>query len=141
MISISKKATEVANYFKTKLNISSDSLFSTAAFLGLATVALTPDIASAATAPSTTVISGVVCNIVDELQGPIVRAIAAFAVIFLGFSLFLGKISWGVALALGIGLAAVFGAEQIVDVMAGAGSGDACTNSTTAIGVNGVVNP
>ena len=69
-------------------------------------------------------VSKVICNIVKYLQGPIVRGVAAFAVIFLGFSLFLGKITWGTALALGIGVACVFGAEQIIAVMAG--SEDEC---------------
>lgn len=58
-----------------------------------------------------------VCNVIVTLQGDVVRAVAAFGIIFLGFSLFLGKITWGVGLAIGIGLGAVLGAEQIVNVM------------------------
>ena len=60
-----------------------------------------------------------VCNVIGALQGDVVRAIAAFGIIFLGFSLFLGKISWGVGLALAIGLGAVLGASQIVGVISG----------------------
>ena len=139
MIKIIKKASEVANFLKAKFNISSDALFSTAAFLGLAIIALSPDIAAAASTyaagGTSTTVGSVVCNIVKELQGPIVRGVAAFAVIFLGFSLFLGKISWGTALALGIGVACVFGAEQIVGVMAG--SDDNCTRADVSLGVGG----
>lgn len=58
-----------------------------------------------------------ICSIINELQGPIARGVAAFGIIFLGFSLFLGKISWGVGLALGIGLGAIFGAPDIVAVI------------------------
>ncbi len=76
-----------------------------------------PDMSFAA--GNTTAISNVVCNIVNQLQGPVARGVAAFGIIFLGFSLFLGKISWGVALALGIGLGAIFGAQQIVGLISG----------------------
>jgi len=70
-------------------------------------------------------VADVVCNIVEVLQGDVARGVAAFGIIFLGFSLFLGKISWGVALALGIGIGAIFGANQIVGLIAGDGT-DAC---------------
>ncbi len=66
-------------------------------------------------------LEGTVCNVVSAMQGPIARGIAALAIIFLGFSLFLGKISWGIALALAIGIGAVFGANEIVDKVAGGG--------------------
>lgn len=64
-----------------------------------------------------------VCSVVDALTGNIARSFAAIAVIFLGFSLFLGKISWGIALALAIGIGTVFGAPEIVSVLAGDGKG------------------
>lgn len=76
-------------------------------------------------AQETTAVDEVVCNIVEALQGNVARAVAAFGIIFLGFSLFLGKISWGVALALGIGIGAIFGAGDIVDIIAGDGA-DTC---------------
>lgn len=66
----------------------------------------------------TNAVSDVLCDVVNVLQGPIARGMAAFAIITLGFTLFLGKISWGVAIALAIGIGAVFGAEQIVDTIA-----------------------
>jgi type IV secretion system protein VirB2 len=61
---------------------------------------------------------------VGQLAGPVGRAVAAVAVIFLGFSLFMGKVTWGLALALGIGIAAIFGAPEIVDMLGG--DGEAC---------------
>ncbi len=72
-------------------------------------------------------LEGTVCNVVSAMQGPIARGIAALAIIFLGFSLFLGKISWGIALALAIGIGAVFGANQIVSLVGGAGR--SCSSS------------
>lgn len=102
---------------KKLLNNSSSTNFMLA--FALAAFAMTLPLEGIAAAASTTasIFEGVVCNIVRELQGPIARAIAAFGIIFLGFSLFLGKISWGVALAIGIGIGAILGAGQIVSVM------------------------
>ena len=103
----------------------------TMCFLFAVVAMMLPDLAASATSGSAAV-SGVICAIVRELQGPVARGVAAFGIIFLGFSLFLGKISWGTALALGIGLGAIFGAQQIVNMMAtGANStGSACPTTT-----------
>ncbi len=112
---IVKKIKEVGGYYKAKYNLDSSAVGTTLSFMLLAVVALSPDFASAAVTAEG--MGQVVCNIILELQGPVARGVAAFGIIFLGFSLFLGKISWGVALALGIGVAAIFGAESIVDAM------------------------
>lgn len=69
------------------------------------------------------IVETAICNVVGALQGPIAKGVAAFGIIFLGFSLFLGKISWGTGIALAIGLGAVLGAGEIVDLIAGAGGG------------------
>lgn len=121
---IVKKVKEVAGYYKAKYNLDSSSVGATLGFMLLALVVLAPDSAHATV--NAEGMGQVVCNIIKQLQGPVARGVAAFGIIFLGFSLFLGKISWGVALALGIGVAAIFGAETIVDAMLGA-SGTACT--------------
>ena len=127
---IVQKVKEVAGYYKAKYNLDSKSVGSTFSFMLLALVALSPDLASAAVDAEGMGI--VVCNIITELQGPVARGVAAFGIIFLGFSLFLGKISWGVALALGIGVAAIFGAESIVGAMLGdSGTGDCSEQSAT----------
>ena len=100
------------------------------AFLAFAVVIISlPELSFAGNTAggSKTGISNVICNIVGELQGPVARGIAAFAIILLGFSLFLGKISWGTALALGIGIGAVFGAEQLVQLISGSETGNANT--------------
>jgi hypothetical protein len=106
----------------------------TSCFMLAAAVLLLPDLAAAGTSLSTANtgtadsnnISIVLCNVILLLQGNIARGIAAGGVIFLGFSLFLGKISWGTAMALGIGLGAIFGAQQIVNLASGGGSSLNC---------------
>jgi len=91
------------------------------AFLSMSMVALLPDVSLAASVPlsETSGLGGTLCAVVNTLQGPVARGLAAIAIIFLGFSLFLGKISWGIALALAIGIGAVFGAPEIVKVLSG----------------------
>jgi type IV secretory pathway VirB2 component (pilin) len=54
------------------------------------------------------------CRIQERLRGKIGRGIATIAVVFLGIGLFLGKLSWGLAVAIGIGIGGIFGANQIV---------------------------
>lgn len=70
-----------------------------------------------------TIVSDAVCRVVNQLTGPIGRGVAAVAVIFVGFSLFLGKISWGLAIAIGMGIAAIFGANEIVSFFSGVDGG------------------
>ncbi len=109
------------------LKLNNSAWNTTLCFMFAVVAVMLPDLASAIVpvpgddsgdTPGTAAISDVICNIVAALQGPVARGVAAFGIIFLGFSLFLGKISWGTALALGIGLGAIFGAEAIVGLMA-----------------------
>jgi type IV secretion system protein VirB2 len=119
-----------ANYIKSSMN-SDANIYWNVAFTAVlvAVVFMIPADALAQIAPQQAVGDGsgdvaqVICNIVGELQGPVARGVAAFGIIFLGFSLFLGKISWGVALALGIGIGAIFGANQIVEMLSGDATG------------------
>jgi type IV secretory pathway VirB2 component (pilin) len=113
---------DVFGYLKARFNMDSNEFATAMAFLLLAIVVMSPA-NSFADAASNSTISNVICNIVNQLQGPVARGVAAFGIIFLGFSLFLGKISWGVALALGIGIGAIFGAGQIVNMIGGKGEG------------------
>ncbi|MCE3233648.1 MAG: Type secretory pathway, VirB2 component (pilins), partial [Rickettsiaceae bacterium] len=108
---------------QNKMQIESNAYWNVAFMFILAAAAFMIPAESFAQAASTPV-DEVICNIVEQLQGPVARGVAAFGIIFLGFSLFLGKISWGVALALGIGIGAIFGANQIVGLISG--EGDAC---------------
>jgi type IV secretory pathway VirB2 component (pilin) len=72
------------------------------------------------------------CNVVNLLDGGVAKAIGTIAIIFLALGLFVGKVSWGVAVATGLGIGAMFGAEKIVNLVAnGVGNGSSATGCTT----------
>ena len=123
-MSVIKTIKEGASFCKDTLKLDTSVFGTTFSFMLLALVVLSPDMSFAT--PDASGVTDVICNIVEELQGPVARGVAAFGIIFLGFSLFLGKITWGVALALGIGIAAIFGANEIVSVMVGEDDAAAC---------------
>jgi len=64
-------------------------------------------------------LSAVLCNIVSLITGGTGKALATIALIFLAIGLFVGKISWGVAIAVGIGIGGMFGATNIVQMISG----------------------
>jgi type IV secretion system protein VirB2 len=70
-----------------------------------------------------TQISNIICNAVNQLTGPIGRAIAILIIISLAISLFLGKVSWGMAIAVAVGMGILFGAKNVVELLAGNGIG------------------
>lgn len=79
-------------------------------------------------------ITNVLCNVVNQLQGGLGKAIATIAIIVLGIGLFLGKLSWPLALVTAIGIGMIFGAANIVDWVgqgAGDGTGTTCPPTTT----------
>ncbi len=59
-------------------------------------------------------IEQVFCNAVLILTGTTGKAIATIAVIAVGVGALLGKISWGMALIVALGIALIFGAASIV---------------------------
>ena len=65
------------------------------------------------------------CTIIKLFQGDIGKAIAIIIVMTLAVSLFLGKITWGVALAVAVGMGLLFGADSIVTALTGEG-GNPC---------------
>lgn len=103
------------------LKIDSDLCWKMCIVFCLAVIAtMLPDITMAQTTTDTEdPISEAVCQIVSRLTGPVGRAIATVAVVFVGIGLFLGKMSWGLAIAVGIGIGAIFGAAQIVSIVGG----------------------
>jgi type IV secretory pathway VirB2 component (pilin) len=78
-------------------------------------VMLDPSVATAA--EQTTQIENTLCDILEILTGTAGKAIAVFALVFLGISLFLGKVSWGLAVSTALGIATIFGAPQLVSVL------------------------
>ena len=64
-------------------------------------------------------ITEVMCNVIRQLTGNIGRTIAILIVISLAIALFLGKVTWGVAIAVGVGMGVLFGAPGVVTLIAG----------------------
>ncbi len=59
------------------------------------------------------------CNMFKFITGKVGRGVAAGAVIALGVFFFMGKVTWGSALAVALGVGAVFGAPSVVSVLTG----------------------
>ncbi len=67
----------------------------------------------------------VICKIIKLIQGPSGKTIAILVVISLAIGLFLGKITWGVAIAVSVGMGVLFGANTLVGYVSGT-EGDPC---------------
>ena len=78
---------------------------------------------------------GILCNALGFFTGNLGKTLALFALIALGVSFFLGKISWGTVLAVAFGIACIFGGSAIVNALSGSSSGTAaCSGVTTSTG-------
>lgn len=73
-----------------------------------------------------TMVTNVMCAAINQLTGPIGRAITIIIVISLGIMLLLGKVTWGVAIALAVGMGVIFGARDVVNILSG-GTGAICS--------------
>lgn len=111
-----------------KLTLTSEKLGSLAmAMLAVYAVALLPmDALADGTQP--TAISGVLCNVVGWFTGTIGTAIATLAIIVVGIGALMGKVSWGMAIIVGIGVGVIFGAPNLVDALSDGGT--SCNNAT-----------
>lgn len=74
---------------------------------------------SVASAGGTNAITNVICVATNQLTGPVGRAIAIVIIASLAISLFLGKVSWGLAIATIVGLSILFGAQDLVKLLTG----------------------
>jgi type IV secretion system protein VirB2 len=88
-------------------------------------VVMAPDFAYAGT---NTPMGNVLCTVVRWFTGNTGKGLATIAITIIGIGALLGKVSWGMAIIVGIGVAIVFGAASIVDAM-GAGAGVGCATS------------
>lgn len=89
-------------------------------FALLALVVLTPDMASALTG-----LQNGVCTIVNVLTGKIGRAVATVGIIFLGIGAFFGKVNWGLAIIVAVGVMGIFGAAIIAKELGNSVAGTA----------------
>lgn len=86
-----------------------------------AVIIMMPDLAFATDVD--TPMGNVLCVVVQWFTGNTGKGLATIAVTVIGIGALLGKVSWGMAIIVGIGIAIVFGAAGIVNSLSGAGSG------------------
>lgn len=94
-----------------------NNIFSTA-FLSLFVMLALTDQSIAATTEYTQ-IESTLCKMLSMLNGTIGKGVAAFAIMFVGISLFMGKVSWGLAISTALGIGAIFGAADVVSSLGG----------------------
>ncbi|MBX3412795.1 MAG: TrbC/VirB2 family protein [Pirellulales bacterium] len=93
-----------------------------------AVVVMIPDLAFATDTP----MGRVLCTVVQWFTGNTGKGLATIAITIIGIGALLGKVSWGMAIIVGIGVAIVFGAAGLVEAMnAGSGADTASQCSTT----------
>jgi type IV secretory pathway VirB2 component (pilin) len=66
----------------------------------------------------------VLCRVVDFMYGNLGRGLATLGIITLGIGALLGKVTWGMALTVGIGISVIFNAEAIVSLLLCGNSGE-----------------
>ncbi|GDX36146.1 hypothetical protein LBMAG18_06570 [Alphaproteobacteria bacterium] len=71
---------------------------------------------------SSNTLTDVMCNVLRVATGNAGKAFAAFAIISVGIGFFTGKVSWGLMVGVAAGIAAMFGAPQIVSAISGTSS-------------------
>ena len=108
---------------------STNNFFTTCFFAALIMLVST----DASYATDYTTVESTLCKLLELLTGALGKAIAAFAIMFIGVSLFMGKVSWGLAISTAIGIGAIFGAAGIVETLGGGEGGkleiEECANA------------
>src|SRR5262249_39799332 len=79
------------------------------------TILIPPD-AMAATGGQ---IGKVLCSVAGWFTGPVGAGIATLAILVIGVGALMGKVSWGMAIIVGIGIAVIFGADPLVNELSG----------------------
>ena len=100
------------NSFSTWRSLTQYALLSTI----IATLAfLIPEAAYAQESP----MGIVICYVVAVVFGQLGRALAVLAVMIVGIGATLGKVSWGLAVTVAVGVAVLFGSADIVRILLG----------------------
>lgn len=77
-----------------------------------------------------TPMGNVLCTVVRWFTGNTGKGLATVSITVIGIAALQGKVSWGMAIVCGIGVAIIFGAGQLVNTMgAGGGSTQTCATS------------
>lgn len=79
------------------------------ALFAIYVVAMVPE-----TAMAQDEIGDVLCQVADWFTGRVGQGIATLAIIVIGLGALMGKVSWGMAIIVGIGIAVIFGASELV---------------------------
>ena len=61
----------------------------------------------------------VLCAVVGWFNGTVGAGIATLAIIVIGIGALMGKVSWGMAIIVGLGVGVIFGAGTIVEALGG----------------------
>lgn len=112
----------IKNIYNIKFD--TDTCWKLCIIFALTSIALIlPEAALATNTTSTnTTLDNTICKVVNTLTGRTGKAVATIGVFFLGIGLFLGKMSWATALAIGLGIAAIFGAGTVINWIGGTGA-------------------
>ena len=73
----------------------------------------------ASTAAGKDKVTEILCRANNFIAGGPGKAIAVLIILSLAIGLFLGKVSWGMAIAVAVGMGIMFGAPQIVAAISG----------------------
>ena len=87
-----------------------------------AVVAMMPDMAFALTSTDT-VIGTMMCTVVGWFLGSAGQGLATLAIIVIGVGALMGKVSWGMAIIVGLGISLIFGASALVTSLGSTGTG------------------
>lgn len=69
-------------------------------------------------------IGSLLCSVAHWFTGPVGSGIATLAILVIGVGALMGKVSWGMAIIVGIGIAVIFGADTIVQELGGQDCGN-----------------
>jgi type IV secretion system protein VirB2 len=89
--------------------------------LALAVTVMLPELAAAGPGGGNP-IGETLCNVVTWFDGPVGGGIATLAIIIIGIGALMGKVSWGMAIIVGLGVAVVFGAAPLIAELTGNGT-------------------
>lgn len=104
-----------------------------AAFLVAAAVMVLPSLGYASS--NDTPIGAIYCLVAGWMTGNTGKGIATIAVTIIGIGALLGKVSWGMALIVGLGIALVFGSAALIDAIF-TGTSNAVADCQTQIKFN-----
>lgn len=107
-----------------KLTINTDKVTSLALCMLVAYAAMLLPAEALAGPPGGGTIGSLLCSVADWFTGPVGSGIATLAILVIGVGALMGKVSWGMAIIVGIGVAVIFGADTIVSELGGTGCDD-----------------